>query len=169
MAWKYLCIPATSVPEQFSTAGNIVNAKNSCLSPENTNMLTFLAQNLQSLSGQSVKKCIPSLLLHCNCTTVTVCCTCLLLYMSYCQAEVLCCIHVCIVWYHCDYPDKCSKYHDITLFIIAQHYLRLKAYEHNAIIKPSCKWSTHKSHVSYTMGIIAWYACTHHLSPWNNY
>ena len=48
MAQKYLCIPATSVPSKraFSTAGNIVNAKHSCLLPENTNMLTFLAQNL---------------------------------------------------------------------------------------------------------------------------
>ena len=48
MARKYLCIPATSVPSEraFSTVGNIVNAKRSCLLPGNTNMLTFLAQNL---------------------------------------------------------------------------------------------------------------------------
>ena len=40
--------PATSVPSEraFSTVGNIVNVKHSCLLPENTNMLTFLAQNL---------------------------------------------------------------------------------------------------------------------------
>ena len=48
MAWKYLCILATSVPSKhaFSTAGNIANAKRSCLLPENTNILTFLAENL---------------------------------------------------------------------------------------------------------------------------
>ena len=48
MARKYLCIPATLVPSEraFSTAGNIVNAKRSCLLPKNTNILTFLAQNL---------------------------------------------------------------------------------------------------------------------------
>ena len=48
MARKYLCILATSVPSErtFSTAGNIVNAKRSCLLPENTNILTVLAQNL---------------------------------------------------------------------------------------------------------------------------
>ena len=59
MAQKYLCIPATSVSSEWAvnTAGNniIVNAKCSCLLPENTNLLTFLSQNLdqlQSLSGQ---------------------------------------------------------------------------------------------------------------------
>lgn len=48
MARKYLCIPATSVPSEraFSVAGNIVNSKRSCLLPENTDMLTFLAYNL---------------------------------------------------------------------------------------------------------------------------
>ena len=48
MARKYLCIPGTSVPSEraFNTAGNVVNAKRSCLLPENTNILTFLAQNL---------------------------------------------------------------------------------------------------------------------------
>ena len=48
MARKYLCIPVTSVPSEraFSVAGNIVNSKRSCLLPENTNMLSFLAYNL---------------------------------------------------------------------------------------------------------------------------
>ena len=48
VAWLYLCIPATSVPSKhsFSTAGNIVNAKCSCLLPENKNILTGMAQNL---------------------------------------------------------------------------------------------------------------------------
>lgn len=48
MARKYLCIPATSVPSEraFSATGNIVNAKHSCLLPENTDILTFLSHNL---------------------------------------------------------------------------------------------------------------------------
>jgi len=50
MAQKYLCIPATSMPSEraFSVAGNIVTSKRSCLLPENTEMLTFLAYNLES-------------------------------------------------------------------------------------------------------------------------
>ena len=47
VAQKYLAIPATSVPSErvFSTAGNIVNHKRSCLVPDNVNMLTFLNKN----------------------------------------------------------------------------------------------------------------------------
>ena len=53
MAKKYLCIPATSVLAEraergLSTAGYIVNEKQSCLLPENLNMLVFLAGNLQN-------------------------------------------------------------------------------------------------------------------------
>ena len=48
LAKKYLCIPATSVASgcPFSTSGNIVSDKRSCLKPERVNMLTFLAKNL---------------------------------------------------------------------------------------------------------------------------
>ncbi|KYM94183.1 Zinc finger BED domain-containing protein 1 [Cyphomyrmex costatus] len=47
LARKYLCIPASSANSErtFSTAGNIVTSKRSCLSPENVSMLVFLYQN----------------------------------------------------------------------------------------------------------------------------
>ncbi|XP_053595399.1 E3 SUMO-protein ligase ZBED1-like [Microplitis demolitor] len=46
-ARKYLAIPASSTPSErvFSTAGNIISAKRSCLLPENANLLIFLYQN----------------------------------------------------------------------------------------------------------------------------
>jgi len=47
IAKKYLAIPSTSASSErcFSTAGNIVNPKRSCLLPENVDMLVFLYQN----------------------------------------------------------------------------------------------------------------------------
>lgn len=51
LATKYLGIPATSISSErcFSTAGNMVTAKRSCLAPETVNMLIFLYQNKQLL------------------------------------------------------------------------------------------------------------------------
>ncbi|KAH7977826.1 hypothetical protein HPB49_003703 [Dermacentor silvarum] len=44
---KYMCIPASSASSErvFSTAGNIITAKRSCLLPENVSSLVFLYQN----------------------------------------------------------------------------------------------------------------------------
>lgn len=49
VAKKYLSIPATSVPSErvFSSAGDLVKAKRSCLSSNNINMLLFLYNNLK--------------------------------------------------------------------------------------------------------------------------
>ena len=49
LAKKILCHTATSVPSEriFSTAGNVVSQKRSCLSPENVNRLVFLYENMQ--------------------------------------------------------------------------------------------------------------------------
>jgi hypothetical protein len=47
LAKMYLGIPATSASSKpvFSTAGNIVTSKRSCLLPENVNLLVFLLKN----------------------------------------------------------------------------------------------------------------------------
>jgi len=51
LAKQYLAISATSVSSEryFSTAGNIVTSKRSCLLTKNVNMLTFLFQNKKLL------------------------------------------------------------------------------------------------------------------------
>ena len=48
LAWKFLCICATSVASErtFSTGGNIVTSKRNCLKPHVVDELVFLAQNL---------------------------------------------------------------------------------------------------------------------------
>ena len=44
---RLFCIPSTSAPVErvFSSAGNIVNKKRSCLLPENVDMLVFMYKN----------------------------------------------------------------------------------------------------------------------------
>lgn len=51
LARKYLSIPASSTPSErvFSTAGNIISAKRSCLTPKHANVLIFLYQNRKIL------------------------------------------------------------------------------------------------------------------------
>ena len=50
-AKRYLCVPGTSVPSErvFSTAGDIVTAKRSCLTSQHVDQLLFLHKNLQIL------------------------------------------------------------------------------------------------------------------------
>jgi len=47
LAKRYLCVVATSVPSEriFSDAGNIINAKRSCLDTDTVDMLIFLHKN----------------------------------------------------------------------------------------------------------------------------
>ena len=47
-AKRYLCVPGTSVPSErvFSTVGDIITAKRSCLTPEHVDQLLFLQRNL---------------------------------------------------------------------------------------------------------------------------
>ena len=49
LAKKYLCVPASSSSSErvFSTSGNIVSKKRSCLKPHKVDELVFLAHNLQ--------------------------------------------------------------------------------------------------------------------------
>lgn len=48
IAYKFLCIPATSVPSKrvFSNAGLFMTNRRSSLKPKNLNMLISLRQNL---------------------------------------------------------------------------------------------------------------------------
>lgn len=49
MAKRYLCVPGTSVASErvFSTAGDIITAKRSCLTPGHVDELLFLQKNLK--------------------------------------------------------------------------------------------------------------------------
>jgi len=52
MAKRYLCVPGTSIiservsSERVSTAGDIITAKRSCLTPGHVNELLFIQKNL---------------------------------------------------------------------------------------------------------------------------
>ena len=47
MAWKYLCIAATSAPSErmFSASGHLTSDRRSRLTPDNANILLFLNKN----------------------------------------------------------------------------------------------------------------------------
>ena len=49
LARRYMAVPGTSVPSErvFSTAGDIVTASRSCLTPENVDILIFLKKNMR--------------------------------------------------------------------------------------------------------------------------
>lgn len=49
VAGKYMCVSGTSVPSErlFSTAGNLLNCKRSCLSSDNVDMILFLNKNMK--------------------------------------------------------------------------------------------------------------------------
>lgn len=52
-ARRHLAVPGTSVPSErvFSTAGDIVTAKRSTLSPENVDMLIFLEKKIEIINS----------------------------------------------------------------------------------------------------------------------
>lgn len=47
-AKRYLCVPGTSIPSErvFSTAGDIITAKRSCVTSQHVDQLLFLQKNL---------------------------------------------------------------------------------------------------------------------------
>jgi hypothetical protein len=50
LAKRYLCVPGTSVPSErvFSTAGDIITAQRSTLTPEHLDQILFLNKNLKT-------------------------------------------------------------------------------------------------------------------------
>ena len=57
LAKRFLCIPATSAPSErvFSTGGNIVTAKRSCLHPSHVETLIFVSQNARQRKNKHGK------------------------------------------------------------------------------------------------------------------